>query len=228
VCKALTLKRRKRCASWFRSMTQINDGKNMQNEIPFIGALRDPFCSPKITQGLVEFKVRQIQGSQLLNKAAKLVNESGEVYPVTVRGIGRMNAPFSDSWQPGDFLVRVDGIDIEKAQEMRELIQELVPEGTTFVGAIIDFQLSLTQPDLIEVRVRPQPYSSLHRGGAWLINQANEVHLVTIRHTTFAPPSVTLGRFGDIIITIDSISLEEMNKMQRVVQAQRKAVSSRL
>lgn len=52
----------------------------------------------------------------------------GEIYPVTVRGIGHMNAPVSDLWQPGDFLVRVDGIDIERVKEMRQLVQDIVPD----------------------------------------------------------------------------------------------------
>lgn len=98
--------------------------ENARKTATFIGEVSDPFCSLKITKGLVEFKVRSIQGSLLLHKTAQLINESGEVYPVMVRAISIMHP----SRDPRDFLLRVDGIDIEKAKEMRKLIQEHDPD----------------------------------------------------------------------------------------------------
>jgi hypothetical protein len=65
--------------------------KNTQKDTKFIGEVSDPFYSPKITMGLVEFTVRSIQGSLLLYKTAQLISESGEVYPVKVRAISIMH-----------------------------------------------------------------------------------------------------------------------------------------
>jgi hypothetical protein len=94
--------------------------ENTQKDVKFIGEVSNPFCSPKITKGLVEFRVRSIQGSLLLYKTAQLISESGEVYPVMVRAISIMHP----SQDPRDFQMRVDGIDVEKAKEMRKLVQE--------------------------------------------------------------------------------------------------------
>ncbi len=104
--------------------------ENTQKDVKFIGEVSDPFYSPKITSGLVEFKVRLIQGRLLLYKTAQLISESGEVYPVIVRAIGLIHPDLSanPSWSPKDLHVRVDGIDIEKAKEMRQIIQEHAPE----------------------------------------------------------------------------------------------------
>jgi hypothetical protein len=95
-----------------------------QKDTKFIGEVSDPFCLPKITQGLVGFKLRYLQGNLLLSKTAQLISESGEVYPVMVRGIGKMHP----SQDPRDFLIRVDGIGFEKAKEMRSLTQEHIPD----------------------------------------------------------------------------------------------------
>lgn len=97
--------------------------ENTQKEIKFIGEVSDPFYSPKITSGLVEFKVRTIQGRLLLYKTAQLISESGEVYPVIVRAMSIMH-PSRDT---REFQLRVEGIDIEKEQEMRKIIQEHIP-----------------------------------------------------------------------------------------------------
>ena len=98
--------------------------ENTQKEVKFIGEVSDPFYSPKITSGLVEFTVRSIQGRLLLYQTAQLISESGEVYPVTVRAISIMHPPRDLR----DFQLRVDGIDIEKAKEMRQIIQEHAPD----------------------------------------------------------------------------------------------------
>jgi hypothetical protein len=95
-----------------------------KNNATFIGEVSDPFCSPKITKCLVEFKVRSIQGSLLLYKTAQLISEAGEVCPVMVRAISIMHP----SRDPREFQLRVDGIDIEKAKTMRRLIQEHNPD----------------------------------------------------------------------------------------------------
>jgi hypothetical protein len=98
--------------------------ENTHKNAKFIGEVSDPFCSPKITKGLIEFKVRSVQGSLLLHKTAQLISESGEVYPVMVRAISIMRP----SRDPRDFQLRVDGIDIERAKEMRMLVQEHDPD----------------------------------------------------------------------------------------------------
>ena len=90
----------------------------------FVGEVSDPFCSLKITKGLVEFKVRSLQGSLLLSKTAQLISASGEVYPVLVCAMSIMHP----SRDPREFQLRVAGIDIEKAKEMRKLIQEHDPD----------------------------------------------------------------------------------------------------
>jgi hypothetical protein len=96
----------------------------------FIGEVSDPFYSPKITSGLVEFRVRYIQGDLALYKTAQLISESGEVYPVIVRSIGLVHPDLSanPSWNPKDLHVRVEGISIEKVKEMRRIVQEHVPD----------------------------------------------------------------------------------------------------
>ncbi len=101
-----------------------------QKDTKFIGEVSDPFCSPKITQGLVEFKVRYVQGNLLLYKTAQLISESGEVYPVIVRAIGLVHPDLAanPSWDPRDLHVRVGGISLEKAKEMCKLVQEHVPD----------------------------------------------------------------------------------------------------
>jgi hypothetical protein len=98
--------------------------ENTQKDVKFIGEVSDPFYSLKITSGLVEFTVRSIQGRLLLYKTAQLISEAGEVYPVTVRATSIMHP----SRDPRDFQLRVDGIDIEKAQEMRKIVQEHFPD----------------------------------------------------------------------------------------------------
>ena len=98
--------------------------ENTQKGVMFIGEVTDPFCSLKITKGLVEFKVRYVQGNLLPYQAAQLISESGEVYPVMVRAINIMHP----SRDPSDFQIRVEGIDLEKAKEMRRIIQEHIPD----------------------------------------------------------------------------------------------------
>ena len=101
-----------------------------QKGTKFIGEVSDPFYSPKITQGLIEFKVRSIQGNLLLYKTAQLISESGEVYPVIVRAIGLVHPDLSanPSWDPRELHVRVGGISIERAKEMCKLVQENVSD----------------------------------------------------------------------------------------------------
>ena len=98
--------------------------KNTRKDTKFIGNVSDPFYSPKITMGLVEFTVQSMQGSLMLYKTAELISESGEVYLVKVRAVSIMHP----SRDPHIFQMRVEGIDIEKAKEMRKIIQEHIPE----------------------------------------------------------------------------------------------------
>ena len=104
--------------------------ENTQKDAKFIGEVSEPFYSFKITMGLVEFKVRHVQGNLLPYKTAQLISGSGEVYPVVVRAIGLVHPDLSanPSWDPRDLQVRVAGISIEKAKEMRMLIQEHVSD----------------------------------------------------------------------------------------------------
>lgn len=48
----------------------------MNRDKSFIGELRNPFSSPKITRGLVEFAVHPLLGSTLRNTLAQLVSAS--------------------------------------------------------------------------------------------------------------------------------------------------------
>ena len=56
---------------------------NPKQDTTFIGEVREPYCSSVITKGLVEFKVRPLQGGSLHHYAAQLVSISGERDPVT-------------------------------------------------------------------------------------------------------------------------------------------------
>jgi hypothetical protein len=101
----------------------------MDNKSPiqysFIGEVSDPFCSPRITKGLVEFSVRATKTSPFVpEKGAELIDQDGHSYPVTIRSVGRITPdPALDKWQPDDFLIRVDGITMDQASRMRQIRQ---------------------------------------------------------------------------------------------------------
>ncbi len=124
------------------------------------------------------------------------------------------------SWQPGDFLVRVDGIEFRQAHEMRKLVQECLTEETPFVAEIIDLAPSSTMDGLVELRVRPQPYISLHPRDAQLIDKSGKRLPVIIRRVEAAPPSPALGRFGDLIVFVEGITFEQARQMQTLTQEQ--------
>lgn len=195
----------------------------MSQDATFVGALGNPYCSPTITRGFVEFTVHPLQGGILRHNHAQLVSSLGEKHPVTVRGTGRVHPGPSSSnrWHPGDFLVRVDGITLEQAQDMREIVQEYIAEGTPFIGDIIEVCLSSAKSSSIEVRVRPQPYHSVALKEAQLITQSGERSTVKLRRIEAAPASPTLGCFGDLLISLEGITLEQAYLAQKLVQEQR-------
>jgi hypothetical protein len=196
--------------------------KSTKEPIAFVGEISAPYYSPIITKGLVEFTVHPLQGGPLRHNAAQIIGTSGETYPVTVRATGRIQPDLSvqHSWQPGDFLVRVDGIEFRQAHEMRKLIQECLTEETPFVAEIINFAPSSTMDGLVELRVRPQPYISLHPRDAQLIDKAGKRLPVIIRGVEAAPPSPALGHFGDLIVFLEGITLEQASQMQMLIQEQ--------
>ena len=189
----------------------------------FIGEVRDPYCSPTITKGLVEFVVHPLQGGILQHNRAQLVSISGEVYPVAVRGTGRVHPGPSvqQRWNPEDFLVRLDGIAIEQAQNMQKIIQEYVAENTPFIGEIIEAPSS-SESGLVKLRVRPQPYASVTLKEAQLVAQSGETISVVLRRVEAAPASPTLGQFGDLIISVEGITLEQAKFVHKLVQPQDK------
>jgi hypothetical protein len=124
------------------------------------------------------------------------------------------------AWQPGDFLVRVDGIEFGQAHDMQKLVQEGVIEGTPFVGEIPDFAPFSTADGFIGLRVRPRPYIALHLRDAQVIDKSGKTLPVIIRRVEAAPPSSTLGRFGDLIVFLEGVTLEQAQQAQSLVQVQ--------
>ncbi|MBV9020158.1 MAG: hypothetical protein JO125_08650 [Chloroflexi bacterium] len=90
-----------------------------------IGEVRDPFCSPRITKGLVEFYVRPTKiGAFVPGKVAELIDQDGHSHTVTVRAIGHITPDTaSNKWRPGDFLIRIEGITMDQALHMRQIKQ---------------------------------------------------------------------------------------------------------
>lgn len=60
----------------------------MRSDPTFIGEISEPYLSPTITQGLVEFVVHPLQGEILRNNQAQLISASGATHLVTVREQG--------------------------------------------------------------------------------------------------------------------------------------------
>src|SRR5579859_6259046 len=91
----------------------------------FIGEVSNPFCSPSITKGFVEFSVRATKISPFVpEKGAELIDQDGHSYPVTIRSVGRITPdPTADKWRPGDFLIRIEGITMSQALHMRQIRQ---------------------------------------------------------------------------------------------------------
>jgi hypothetical protein len=73
----------------------------------------------------VEFSVRATKISPFVSeKNAELIDQDGHSYPVTIRAVGRITPdPASNKWQPGDFLIRVEGITMDQALYMRQIRQ---------------------------------------------------------------------------------------------------------
>jgi hypothetical protein len=96
-----------------------------KGQYSFIGEVSDPFCSPHITKGLVEFSVRATKISPFLpEKETELIDQNGHSYLVTIRAVGRVTPdPASKRWKPGDFLIRVEGISMDQALQMRLIRQ---------------------------------------------------------------------------------------------------------
>lgn len=91
----------------------------------FTGEVSDPFCSPRITKGFVEFSVRATKISPFVpEKGAELIDQDGQSYPVTIRSVGRITPdPAANKWRSGDFLIRVEGITLSQALHMRQIRQ---------------------------------------------------------------------------------------------------------
>lgn len=193
----------------------------MKQENTFVGEVSDPYFSPKITRGLVEFTVHPLQGGSLRHNAAQLISSSDVAYPVTVRGTGYVHASPSGQkhWKPGNFLARIDGITLEQAQDMRKIVQEYVEEGTPFVGEVIEINPS-SKSNFIELRVRPQPYAAITLKEAQLITQSGETIAVVLRRVEAAPASSTLGRFGDLVVSLEGSTLEQAKLAQKLIQEQ--------
>lgn len=105
---------------------------------------------------------------------------------------------------------------------MQKIVQFAVEEGTPFLGDILEARTSARQENLLELRVRPQPYASLTLQEARLLTQAGESIPVTLRRVQAAPASPTLGHFGDLIISLEGATLEQAKRAQRLRQEQRK------
>ena len=96
-----------------------------KQDMYFVGEVSDPFCDPRITQGLIEFYVRPTrQASISSGEAAELIDDAGQSHGVVIRGIGRITPdPTSKKWRPGDFLIRVEGISMDQSVNMRQVMQ---------------------------------------------------------------------------------------------------------
>jgi hypothetical protein len=105
------------------------DSKTM---MAFIGEVSEPYSSPTVTRGLIEFRVHPLQGNLQLYQKAQLISQTGEISLVMVRATSYKQFEQSSSlaWQPGDFRVRVDGIDLVQAQTMQKLQQEPLSEDS--------------------------------------------------------------------------------------------------
>ncbi len=194
--------------------------ESLQESKSFTGEVSNPFSSPTITKGLIEFKVRPLQGGAVRHNAAHLISASGEVYPVTIRATGRIQPVSSvrNEWQVGDFLVRIDGLTFEQAQHMKKLVQAPEPEETTFTGEVIAVKLAPAGSNLIELRVRPHPYRSIRRGTASIRTTSEERIAVTIHKLSAAPPSATLRQFGDLLVVVEGTTLEQAENAQTLIQ----------
>ncbi len=98
-----------------------------QVQYSFIGEVSNLFCSPRITNSLVEFSVRATKISPFVpEKGAELIDQDDHAHLVTIRSVGRLAPdPASNKWQPGDFLIRVEGITMDQALKTRQIRQAL-------------------------------------------------------------------------------------------------------
>jgi hypothetical protein len=185
-------------------------------QIGFAAEISDPDYSPPVAnlRDMVTFKLgKTLVRGTLNHSVAQLISETGEVQPVTVRATGRMR---------GDALIAVDGITLEQAQSMRKIIQYIVPQGTPFIGDVIDVVPSPDQEGMIDIRVRPQPYRGIYREAAQIIDAEGQSIPIVIHRIMHAPPSLELGRYGDVIIRVEGITLDQARMAQRLTQEVRK------
>jgi hypothetical protein len=206
----------------------MNNVPEENAQVSFFGEISEPLTPPSAMkmQGTISFKVRQLsRGGALVNgRAAHLISEFGEAYPVKVRGIGRMQpvSPPPSTWRPGDFLILVEGITLEQAQCMRKIIQYVVPKETPFTGDVIEAIPSPGQEGRIDIRVRPQPYSDIRRDALQLIGVEGQPIPIVIHRIMHASPSSEVGRYRDLIFTVEGITLDQARTAQRLTQEVRK------
>ncbi len=187
----------------------------------FIGKVSHPFSSPTITRGYVEFKVQPVQRGPLLpGLPANLISHSGETYHVTIRGIGRVtpNGSIPNAWRPGDFLVAVDGITIDQADEMRLLQQVLKREQTRFLGEIKAAKPSPTKRDRLDLQVLSIQHGILHQGTARVITPSGETYPVVIRNIAVSSIPSLPSEPDRLLITIKASSLPHIEEGSRLIQ----------
>jgi hypothetical protein len=197
-------------------------------QITFIGEVDNPCPSPPIPRmkDMVSFRVRQLLSrGPLRNSVAQLISETDEIYPITIRGTGSFQPSDAagGNWQPGDFLLLADGITLEQAQDMRKIVQYAPSEGSDFSGIIIEsLPSSNDEIQTLDIRIRPQLDSGLRRESALIVDSTGQQIPVTIYRIMPAPPSPELGRYGDLIATVDGLTLDQARTAKRLTQPARK------
>lgn len=92
----------------------------------FRGEVSNP-GSPRFAKGLVLFYVSSTEGRAFnAEKSAELLDQDDHSYPVTIRSVGSITPDLSspnNKWQPGDFMISVEGITMDQAVHMRHIRQ---------------------------------------------------------------------------------------------------------
>ncbi len=150
--------------------------------------------------------------------AAELIDESGKIYTVTLRGVGRLNKENLQVSPSDDFLVKVDTITFEQATTIQCIRQYIGPEGSTGIASILDAESLFDRSNSLHVTVEILHYGLLQVGQAEIAykeGQLSPIHITRIKSIDAAKPDLLKRQY---VFSVNGISLEQAHEMQTIIQ----------
>ena len=192
----------------------------------FVGTVNDPISAPRLTQGFVAFHVKPIRQENVLYAngafrpygAVELIDGSGKICTVTIRGVGRLNKENLEVSPSDDFLVKVDTITLEQATTIQRIRQYIGPEGSTGIATILDAESLVERSNSIDLVVEILHYGLLQVGKAEIVHKEGQPHPIDItrmKRIDSAKPDLLKRQY---VFSVEGISPEQAHDMQTIIQ----------